>query len=145
VWLADARGKAVKIISFLLTYLPETYDYQVIFMQRDLGEAIASQNTMLARRAESSSTTESADARRARETDDGQLRGAYEDHLRSVSRFLSHRSCFSTLDLRYHEVVADPRLAAARIQQFLTLPLDVDRMASVADTALYRNRRKVEV
>ena len=34
VWLADARGQAVKIISFLLTYLPETYDYQVIFMQQ---------------------------------------------------------------------------------------------------------------
>ena len=33
---SDARGKAVKIISFLLTWLPETYDYRVIFMQRDL-------------------------------------------------------------------------------------------------------------
>src|SRR3954449_579427 len=41
-WPAEARGKAVKIISFLLTWLPETYDYQVIFMQRDLQEAIAS-------------------------------------------------------------------------------------------------------
>ncbi len=144
VWLADARGKAVKIISFLLTYLPETYDYQVVFMQRDLGEAITSQNTMLARRAESASTAESTDAQRAQETNDAQLRRAYEDHLRSVSRFLSHRSCFSTLNLQYHEVVADPGLAAAQLQQFLGLPLDVDRMASVADSALYRNRRQEE-
>src|SRR4029453_16905754 len=35
-WLPEARGKAVKIISFLLTFLPENYDYQVIFMERDL-------------------------------------------------------------------------------------------------------------
>src|SRR5829696_2465105 len=41
-WLAGARGKAVKVISFLLTYLPESYDYQVIFMRRDLNEIVAS-------------------------------------------------------------------------------------------------------
>ena len=46
-WLAEARGKAVKIISFLITYLPEAYDYRVVFMQRDLSEVIASQNRML--------------------------------------------------------------------------------------------------
>ncbi len=49
---ADARGKAVKIISFLLTYLPESYDYQVIFMRRDLNEIVASQNKMLDARGE---------------------------------------------------------------------------------------------
>ena len=40
-WLGEARGQALKIISFLLTYLPETYDYQVIFMRRDLDEIVA--------------------------------------------------------------------------------------------------------
>src|SRR5213593_4363024 len=53
-WLAEARGKAVKIISFLLTWLPEHYDYRVIFMQRDLREVLASQNAMLAHRGEPS-------------------------------------------------------------------------------------------
>src|ERR1700730_12387191 len=41
-WLSDARGNAVKIISFLLTFLPESFDYQVIFMDRDLDEVLAS-------------------------------------------------------------------------------------------------------
>src|SRR5262245_14555372 len=31
-WLAEARGKAVKIISFLLTWLPATYDYRFILI-----------------------------------------------------------------------------------------------------------------
>src|ERR1700674_4934882 len=48
-WVPRARGQAVKVISFLLTWLPETYDYRVIFMQRDLDEIIASQHQMLAR------------------------------------------------------------------------------------------------
>jgi hypothetical protein len=133
-WLPDARGKAVKIISFLLTWLPETYDYKVIFMQRDLKEAMASQNAMLVRRGE----TPGSD-------DDEQLRRVYEDHLQKVARFLSNRSCFSTLMLPYHEVVDRPRDAANRIRDFLGGPLDVDRMAAVADPELYRNRRRVEV
>jgi hypothetical protein len=132
-WLPGARGKAVKIISFLLTYLPEDYDYKVVFMQRDLDEAIASQNTMLVRRGEA-----------AANRDDEQLRRAYEAHLEQIGRFLSRRACFSTLTLRYHEVVDRPRDAANRIRELLDAPLDVDRMAAVADQDLYRNRRRVE-
>jgi hypothetical protein len=132
-WVPDARGKAVKIISFLLTWLPESYDYKVIFMQRDLDEAIASQNEMLTRRGTASGGA-----------DDRSMRRTYEEHLRSVERFLAKRRCFSTLMLPYHEVVERPRDAALRIRDFLGLPLDVDRMAAVADPALYRNRRHVD-
>ena len=133
-WLASARGKAVKIISFLLTWLPETYDYRVIFMQRDLREVLASQNAMLAHRGETSGSA-----------DDDQMRRMYEDHLQKVARFMANRSCFSTLSLDYRDVVENPRQAAGRIDGFLGGTLDVDRMAAIADPALYRNRRKVGV
>ena len=127
-WLADARGKAVKIISFLLTHLPERYDYHVIFMQRDLDEVLASQNKMLETRGESAGA---ADAR---------MREVYEQHLAQVARFLSRRECFSTLYLPYAEVVADPRAQATRVSQFLGGSLDVGAMAAVTDRALYRQR-----
>jgi hypothetical protein len=61
-WLADARGKAVKIISFLLTWLPDTYDYGVIFMERNLDEVVMSQNAMLRHRGHA---TDLADVDRA--------------------------------------------------------------------------------
>ena len=51
------------------------------------------------------------------------------------------RACFSTLPLTYAAVVAAPRVEAARINAFLGGRLDVERMAAVADRALYRNRR----
>src|ERR1700704_756589 len=51
-WLRNARGKGVKVISWLVTWLPESYDYRVIFMQRDLEEVVASQNAMLLQRGE---------------------------------------------------------------------------------------------
>ena len=30
-WLAEARGKAIKIISYLLPHLPPTNNYQIVF------------------------------------------------------------------------------------------------------------------
>lgn len=131
-WLASARGKAVKIISFLLTWLPETYDYRVIFMQRDLREVLASQNAMLARRGETPGSA-----------GDEQMRRMYEDHLQKVARFMANRSCFSAMFVDYRDVVQNPRDAAGRINGFVGGTLDVDRMAAIADPALYRNRRKV--
>ena len=134
-WLAEARGKAVKIISFLLTWLPERYDYRVIFMQRDLREAIASQNAMLAHRGETPAPGSASD---------DQIRKMYEDHLQKVTRFMANRPCFSSLTVGYREVVENPRDAAGRIDAFLGGTLDIERMAAVADPSLYRNRRRVE-
>ena len=127
-WLASARGKAVKVVSPLLTHLPDSYDYQVVLMRRDLNEVIASQNAML-------------DARREpRGADDTTMRAHYEQHLEQVGRFLARRSCFSTLTVDYTDVLADPRQQAARIATFLGGALDVARMAAAVDPALYRSR-----
>jgi hypothetical protein len=128
-WLRDARGKAVKIISFLLTWLPETYNYNVIFMQRDLGEVIASQNTMLADRGE------------PRGEDDERMQVAYRQHLEKVMRFLAHRRCFNLLKVNFLDALEHPDVEARRINAFLGGTLDVARMASVSDPTLYRNRR----
>lgn len=128
-WLAEARGRAVKVISFLLTYLPEEYDYQVIFMRRDLDEIVASQNKMLETRGE------------AKGVADERLKQLYAEHLQQVDRFLSRRPCFASLDVEYARVLAAPSDEAARVNTFLGGSLDTARMAAVADPALYRNRR----
>ena len=128
-WLRQARGKGVKIISLLLTYLPESYDYQVIFMRRDLDEILASQNKMLEARGEASGA------------DDARLKALYVEHLAQVERFLVRRSCFSTLMLQYSDLVGNPAQEAGRVNTFLGGTLDATKMAGVADRALYRNRR----
>ena len=127
-WLADARGKGVKIISLLLTHLPERFDYQVVFMQRDLNEILASQDKMLEVRGEEKGAA------------DDRMRALYTEHLGRVDRFLSQRSCFSTLRLPYAGVLANPAADAARLNEFLGGHLDVSRMAEVAEPRLYRNR-----
>jgi hypothetical protein len=128
-WLATARGKAVKIVSPLITYLPESYDYQVIFMRRPLAEIVDSQHAMLDLR---------GSERGAGEARTAQL---YAEHLAQVERFLKRRPCFSTLMVDYSTVIAEPRAQVLAIQAFLGRPLDIERMARVADPALHRNRR----
>jgi hypothetical protein len=66
----------------------------------------------------------------------------YATHLEQVDRFLSRRDCFTTLDVPYATVVAEPRAQADRINAFLGGGLDVAQMAAVANRALYRNRRE---
>jgi hypothetical protein len=129
-WLAGAGGRAVKIISFLLTWLPETHDYRVLFMQRDLDEVIASQEQMLLRRGESADGA-GADA----------MREIYAQHLEQVERFLSNRRCFTRLPVSYRGAIERPIVEARRISDFLGGSLDVERMAAVANPQLYRNRR----
>ncbi len=125
-WLPEARGKAVKIISFLLTWLPEDFNYQVIFMQRDLDEVLASQQQMLARRGASDG------APLSRET--------FQSHLAQVERFMAARPCFDTLYVPYREAVASPEATAAAVARFLGRPMDTAAMAKAVEASLYRNR-----
>lgn len=128
-WLRSARGRAVKVIAFLLTWLPEHHNYQVIFMHRDLDEVLASQRLMLERRGEPAANER-----------DAETRATYGDHLSQVERFLQRRPCFATLRVSYRETVAEPEATAARVAAFLGRRLDTAAMARAVDAALYRNR-----
>ncbi len=128
-WLPAARGKAVKIISQLLTWLPETCDYRVVFMHRDLGEVLASQQAMLVRRGEP-----------AGDGDEARMRELYTAHLDQVQRFLAGRSCFRPLHVQYSEAVAHPAAAAAQVAALVGRSLDQAAMARAVDGSLYRNR-----
>ena len=127
-WLRDARGKAVKIISFLLKDLPETNNYKVIFMQRDLPEVLASQQKMLDRREE------------ANEIEDEKMLEIWKDHLWKVNYLLKHADHLESLEIPYKDVVAKPLEQARRMKEFLGLPLDPEQMAGAVDEKLYRNR-----
>jgi hypothetical protein len=48
-WLAEGRGKAVKIVAQLLPRLPLAEQYRIVFMHRNLEEVVASQRAMLKR------------------------------------------------------------------------------------------------
>ena len=127
-WLRDARGKAIKVISYLLKDLPREHNYRVIFVRRDLREVLASQAKMLDRRGERN------------ETPDDKMIELYESHLWRVDYLFRHAPHLERLEVAYAQVVADPQRAAERINGFLGGRLDVERMTGAVDPVLYRNR-----
>ncbi len=127
-WLGAARGKVVKIISYLLKELPPTHNYKVVFMRRNLEEILASQGKMLVHREES------------HEASDERMTEVFESHLWRANWLLTHSPHFEHLYVHYSDVLAEPRAQAARVADFLGGRLDVERMAAVVDERLYRNR-----
>jgi hypothetical protein len=128
-WLKDARGKAVKIISFLLRDLPGSNHYRVIFMQRNLDEVMASQRQMLG-------AAHAGDA-----ASDARLAAGYADHLAAVKVLLAERPYFDVLYLEHQDVMRQPAEHAEQIARFLGGDLDVAKMAAAVDPKLHRNRR----
>jgi hypothetical protein len=128
-YIREGRGKALKVISFLLKDLPDDCCYRVIFMRRHLDEVMDSQNRMLDRRGE--------EAIDERET----MAEAYRNHLAAVKILVRKRPNFEMLEVRYDEAVRDARKAAAGVNAFLGGRLDEKAMVAAVDAELYRNRK----
>jgi hypothetical protein len=129
-WLDEAHGRVVKMISALLRHLPPTHRYKVVFMRRTLAEVLASQRQMLIRR------DKPTDA-----TSDEKMAEFFTAHLRRVETWLAEQPNVDVLYVSYNDMMQDPASHCARIVEFLGLPLDPERMASVASGTLYRQRR----
>ena len=127
-WLVEARGKGIKVISYLLRSLPPDFNYRVVFIRREIEEVLASQRKMLARRGETEATPPE------------RMRALFEDDLWRASYQLKRRPEFETIELHYSAVLARPIEEAQRLAAFLGGGLDVEAMATAVDPQLYRNR-----
>ncbi len=128
-WLRGARGKAIKIISHLLTELPDDNYYRIVFMRRNLQEVIDSQNIMLERRGENNPV------------EDSKAIEHYKRHLINVRVLARMRNNIEMLEVNYQNAIDHPAATAAAVNQFAGGELDENRMAGVVDASLYRNRR----
>jgi hypothetical protein len=132
--LANAEGKAVKIISELLKYLPPTYTYKIIFMHRSMQEVLASQKQMLIRR-----------GKPAEDVPNEKLPLFFQRHLERVEAWLKQQSHMNVLDIHYSGLMEHPAEPIEKINRFLGNSLNVTAMASVIDRTLYRQRRRPRV
>jgi LPS sulfotransferase NodH len=127
--IAEAEGKAVKVISLLLLSLPEGHQYRVIFMQRPLPEVLASQDKMMRNRGTAGANASIVGA-------------AFEQNLRAVNAWLDSKTYVETLRIPYHEALQNAQATALKLAEFLGVSLDVDGMVRQVDSSLYRNRSK---
>ena len=127
-WLYEAQGKVVKVISYLLEFLPDDLSYDVIFMEREISEVLASQRKMLQRRNETSTLT------------DAEMEAQFREHIRAVKYWTARKSNMRILFVKYSQMVETPETLCRSIVDFLVIPLDLKAMQSVPSQSLYRNR-----
>jgi len=127
-WLANSGGKAVKVISALLEYLPPNYAYKIIFLERDVHEILASQRKMLMNRNEKEMGNEA------------EIEAQIQKHLSVMKPWLVRQPNMEVLYVNYNSLMAKPESLCEQITEFLDLPLNQTRMLAVPDQQLYRNR-----
>lgn len=123
-FLKDAKGKVVKIVAPLPTFLDKSLNYKIVFMRRDMDEILRSQEKML-----------SKDQTSERE----KFRTIYEFHLNKTYKFFTDNN-ISWLDINYKELAADPETEIAKLIDFCGLENGLEDLVTVVKPELYRNR-----
>jgi hypothetical protein len=127
-WVADAEGKALKVVSLLLYDLPSHLEYKVLFMRRDLEEVLRSQEKML--------SGLGAPAGAAREA----MRTHFVRHLQQLEEWLKKQAHIQVLDCPFKNLVERPADTIEEIAKFLGRELNRNAMAAIADPALHRQK-----
>ena len=128
-WLVDAGGRAVKVISSLLEYLPAQYSYKIIFMEREIHEILASQRKMLERRNETS------------DVDDVRIAEQFRMHLSLIRPWLARQPNMEVLYISYNSLMSNPEPYCRQVIEFIACePIHLGRMLTVPSGELYRNR-----
>jgi hypothetical protein len=129
--IAEAEGKAVKVISSLLMSLPHERIFRVIFFRRPVEEVLASQAAMIERR-----------GTRGPQLPAEAMLGALAAHLNQVTVWLRARTNLQVCWVEYHKLLSEPLGEAQRIANFLEVPMNIEGMAGQVDPSLYRQREK---
>ena len=129
-FLKNANDKTVKVIAHLLPHLPFNYHYRVVFLERDLYEVVKSQQKMLMR-----------DGKRTK--DDVlplKLVEQFKTTIKNVKTWAEKHPTVEIIYVNHRDIIENPFMQAMLINDFLGGDLVVEKMASVVDMSLYRER-----
>lgn len=128
-WLSEAKGRAVKIISYLLMRLPDVFSYRVIFVHRNVDEILASQKKMLTNRGED-----------PEKFGQEEMKGVLVRHLEQVNEWIEGHSNIDRIDIDYNKMLEDPEAEVDRLRAFLGIVGGTEELIKVIDRRLYRQR-----
>jgi len=128
-WLDEADGKVIKVISGLLAFLPDKFEYKIIFMQRDIDEVLSSQAKMLERLG----IPQKADPKI--------LKMTFEKQLVMAKKLISQKANMEFIEIPYQTLVMEPENEIIKINKFLGNTFNKEKMVTVIDKSLYRERK----
>jgi len=124
-WMAEADGRLIKIIAQLLQFLPSTFNYKIIFMEREMTEVLKSQQKMLGKDTSVFPST---------------LSQTFSKQLQGTKNWLQGQPNMEVMYVNYKDVINKPVEIAEEINSFLETDLDISEMAEAVDRELYRNK-----
>ena len=124
--IEDYKGKVIKITAFGLKFLPPG-DYKIIYSERNMEEILDSMEKMIGEK----------DSNRE------ETRETFEKLNEMIKTAIREREDMDVLFVNYNNILVDPRKDIAQIKQFLDMSeASFEKMVSVVDSSLYRQRRK---
>jgi len=132
-WLNKAKGKAVKVLGELIKHLPDNYEYNIVFMERNLEEIIESQTKMLKRKGKD-----------PEDISKEELRETFKNYRKILKKQISSNPGMEVIYVDYNDIMSHPEPVIESISAFFDGELDTDEMLSVIDEELYRNRAELE-
>jgi hypothetical protein len=128
-WVRQARGRALKVISFLLRHLPDENAYRVVYMRRHLDEVLQSQDKMLDRLGNA-----------APGGDLEAMKEAYRNDIVAARLYARKQPFMEMIEVHYAQAIEDPAGTARLVNEFLGGNMDEAAMAAAVKRELYRNR-----
>ena len=128
-WIKDVQGKAIKVISPLIIYLPEDFCYKIIFMQRNYDEIIASQEKML-------NSTNKKETNLNSET----LKTILKKDTNQAFQWIHKNKNAEMLEINFNELIENPKTGITKISHFLDIKASLIKAIKVVDKKLYRTR-----
>lgn len=129
-WIHEGQNKVIKVIAQLLQHLPASYQYKVIFMERDMEEIIKSQQIMLGKKSEVDKKIYPT-----------VLADTFRKQLGKTRSWIKTHPQFEVMYVYYTDVINNPTEVAENLSVFLDADLNVSKMAEAVDSSLYRNRK----
>lgn len=128
--IAECEGKAVKVISTLVTSLPQNFEYRIVFLERRLEDVQASQTMMMERL-----------GRRGSDLSPDRMLNVLGAHRLQVYALLEQREGVRMIKVDYDALLAQPEAEALRVSRFLELPDDAAKiMAAVVEPELRHHK-----
>jgi len=128
-WLKDAKGKAIKIVSPLIKWLPIDLKYKIILMDRNLDEIVQSQERMLSQNDIKENLIKPED-----------LKLIFLKDLKLSKDWINKQLNCDYLEILHSKILNFPESEIERLKSFLNSNANISSVFKVIDKKLYRSK-----
>lgn len=129
-WMGEAEGKAIKIITQLVSFLPSDFFYHILFMERNIDEIISSQEKMLER----------SNVKRNNPVNRDILKKTFLQHTERTKHWIEAQNNMRLVNVSYKGLVTNTCVEIEKINAKLSIMLNTETSLRVVAPELHREK-----